>query len=67
MHVMMAEEYFLQTRKLSPTLMLQDTFKLFLILSDTQKEINVVHTGVETCQKSNSFVDQNWTKPSKYT
>lgn len=46
--------------------MLQDTFKLLLILaSDTQKEINLVHPGVETCQKSTSFIDQNWTKASK--
>lgn len=54
-------------RKLSPVLMLQDTFKLLLILaSDIQKEINLVHPGVETCQKSTSLIDQNWTKPSKY-
>lgn len=47
--------------------MLQDTFKLLLILaSDTQKESNLVHPGVETFQKSTSFIDQNWTKPSKY-
>lgn len=46
--------------------MLQDTFKLLLILaSDTQKEINLVHPGVETCQKSTSFIDQNWAKASK--
>jgi len=60
-------EAYTQTTKLSPVLTLQDTFKLLPILaSDTQKEINLVHPDVETCQKSSSFTDQNWTKSSKY-